>query len=80
MTSATLVPAAPALKAESKPSCEPIGQQNTIVLLVQNPGAAAPALGRADYYAGFFGPQLSLSEYWRAASYGATWARGDVRG
>src|SRR5437867_10722151 len=80
ITGATLVSVASALRAQSKPLCEPIGQQNTIVLLVRNPGAPAPALAKADYYAGFFGPEFSLSEYWRASSYGATWARGEVRG
>ena len=79
ITVATLVSVTPVLTA-SESICEPIGQQNIIVLLIQNPGAPAPALTSADYYAGFFGPELSLSEYWRAASYGATWARGEVRG
>lgn len=69
--------------AESTPqACTTIGPQKSIVLLVTMPGVPAPAnITVPDIWDTFFSPaQRSLSEYWREASFGKTWAEGDVKG
>jgi M6 family metalloprotease-like protein len=45
------------------------------------PSVAAPGFTASDVAETFFSTaQRSLSEYWRDASYGKTWAEGDVKG
>jgi hypothetical protein len=68
--------------AEETPlMCSTIGAQKSIVLLVNMPSVAAPGFTASDVAETFFSTaQRSLSEYWRDASYGKTWAEGDVKG
>jgi M6 family metalloprotease-like protein len=64
------------------PPCTTIGPQKTIVLLVTMPGASLPenvtTPGVWDSFFSTGGTLLSLTDYWRENSYGATWALGDV--
>src|SRR5881296_89858 len=62
-------------------SCNTIGDQKTVVLLVTFPGTPAPTIDPASVYNIFFGSAgRSVSEYWREASYGVTSASGAVFG
>jgi M6 family metalloprotease-like protein len=63
-------------------SCSTFGSQKVAVLLVTFPGATPPSFitpqGVHDMFFSTTGP--SLDGYWREASYGQTWAEGDVFG
>jgi len=63
-------------------SCGPIGQQNVAVLLVTFPGVPPPSgVTTQSVSNAFFGTTgRSLDRYWREASYGQTWATGNVFG
>ena len=61
--------------------CSAIGEQRTAVLLTTFPGIPLPQATRQDAYDLFFDTAgKSLDSYWRDASYGSTYARGDVFG
>jgi M6 family metalloprotease-like protein len=63
-------------------TCSTTGAQNVAVLLVTFPGVTPPSnitpQSVHDMFFSSTGP--SLDGYWRAASYGQTWATGDVFG
>ncbi|HWQ53325.1 MAG TPA: NEW3 domain-containing protein [Bryobacteraceae bacterium] len=62
-------------------NCSTVGEQKSVVLLVTFPGVAPPALTQQGVWDIFFGASgRSLSNFWREASYGKTWASGDVFG
>ena len=62
-------------------TCNPVGDQKSVVLLVTFPGVPAPSITPASVYDIFFGSSgHSVSEFWREASYGVTSASGDVFG
>jgi len=62
-------------------SCSPLGEQKIAVLMIGFPGVARPSATADDLRNMFFGPGgPSLDGYWREASYGRTWATGDVFG
>jgi M6 family metalloprotease-like protein len=69
-------------KPSSPPPCTTIGNQKSIVLMVTMPGADLPVdVTQAGVWDSFFntgGSLLSLTDYWREASYGLTWATGTV--
>jgi M6 family metalloprotease-like protein len=61
--------------------CSPLGSQKSIVLLVNMPGSATPAITTDAIRDIFFASTgRSVSEFWRENSYGKTWAEGDVKG
>lgn len=62
-------------------SCSTTGQQNTAVLLINYPSTSLTAGYTASYVGNiFFGPAPSVTDYWNEASYGTTFASGDVFG
>jgi M6 family metalloprotease-like protein len=61
--------------------CTPIGEQKSIVLLVNMPGAPPPDITPASVRDIFFANSgWSVSDFWRENSYGQAWAQGDVAG
>jgi len=61
--------------------CGPTGEQKIAVLLTTYPGVTPPAYNQQAIQQMFFGATgLSLTGYWKEASYGKTWATGDVFG
>jgi uncharacterized protein (TIGR03437 family) len=69
--------------AAASSSCGPIGEQKMAVLMIEFPGIPFPtsivtATQLHDMY--FSQTQFSLDGYWREASYGQTFATGDVFG
>lgn len=73
-----------AAKAPPTPPCTTLGPQSSIVLLVTMPGVAPPPdVNVADVADMFFGallpsPLISLTDFWRENSYGATTAVGSI--
>jgi hypothetical protein len=63
-------------------SCTATGEQHVAVLLVEYPGAPLPRQVTPGFLRPMFfaGQGLSLYTYWREASYGKTWPKGDVFG
>ena len=68
--------------SDAPTACPNSGQQNVAVLLVTFPGVAPPStVTPSGVYQAFFGATgRSLDNYWREASYGKTWAAGNVYG
>ena len=64
------------------PMCSTTGVQNTAVLLTTFPGVTPPStVTPTGVYDVFFGTSgRSLDRFWREASYGKTWAAGNVFG
>ena len=61
--------------------CTTTGQQKTVVLLLNYPSTPLTSGYTPSYVHNiFFGPAPSVSDYWREASYGSTFASGDVFG
>ena len=63
------------------PACTVFGPQNSIVLMVTMPGAELPNIAQSDVWDMFFntgGVLLSLTDFWRENSYGATTAVGAI--
>jgi hypothetical protein len=69
-------------KPPPSPACTTLGPQRSIVLLVTMPGVAPPAdvvvPDVADAFFNTSGSLLSLNDFWRENSYGATTAIGTV--
>ena len=67
--------------ADASSSCPTTGEQKTAVLLLNYPSTPLTAGYTPSYVKNvFFGPAPSVSDYWREASYGSTFASGDVFG
>jgi uncharacterized protein (TIGR03437 family) len=67
--------------ASAGTECSPIGEQRTAVLLTTFPGMPLPQATLQDVHDVFFDTAgKSLDSYWRDASYGSTYATGDVFG
>ena len=65
----------------TSPACRPIGPQRLAVLLAKVPGSEEPSITPAQVKESIFGATgISLNSYWREASYGRTWAQGEVFG
>ncbi len=61
--------------------CTNTGDQKTVVLLINYKSTPLTSGYTASYVNNiFFGPAPSVSDYWREASYGSTFASGDVFG
>ena len=61
--------------------CTTTGEQKTAVLLLNYPSTPLTSGYTPSYVRNvFFGPAPSVSDYWRDASYGSTFASGDVFG
>ena len=61
--------------------CSTVGEQRVAVLLTHSADEEPPlTVDLEEVRANFFGPSESLDSYWREASYGQTWASGDVFG
>ena len=61
--------------------CSTTGEQKTAVLLLNYPSTPLTSGYTPSYVKNvFFGPAPSVSDYWRDASYGSTFASGDVFG
>lgn len=62
-------------------TCSTIGEQRSVVLMVTFPGVVPPAIATQSVADIFFGSTgRSLDGFWKEASYGKTWATGDVFG
>ncbi len=61
--------------------CSTVGEQRVAVLLTHSADEEPPQnIDPDEIRSNFFGPAESLDDYWREASYGQTWASGDVFG
>jgi hypothetical protein len=73
----------PTAGAAGASTCGPIGEQKIAILMIELPGVPFPAsvvtpTELHDIY--FSNTQMSADAYWREASYGQTFATGDVFG
>jgi len=70
-------------RAAGASTCGPIGEQKIAILMIEFPGVPFPTsvVTAAELHEIYFSnTQLSLDAYWREASYGQTFATGDVFG
>ncbi len=66
---------------DANTTCATIGEQKTAVLLLNYPSTPLTSGYTPSYvHDVFFGPAPSVSDYWHDASYGSTYASGDVFG
>lgn len=67
--------------ADASSPCTTTGEQKTAVLLLNYPSTPLTSGYTPSYVKGvFFGPAPSVSDYWHEASYGSTFASGEVFG